>query len=362
MKHLFLAGYIVEEVEKRLYKVVGYKVIDLYGIITDVSIDEYNEIVRSRGLDNGYYWDDTYIVASDFMGLVDDRLEIYNPFDSVMYVEVPKNVVNNAFNTDGEIVIREISANVYGVDGKIKLQARQIPIATLTDDRTGITVDVYIKNENIIFRPLDIMPNNKRLVPSRMGKEALLDIYKRRVHVNETRKIKFVAYKLNLFDFGILEECGLFYRVNSYFTLNIDDFVDRQIQTLILPSDCEYLFTPNRGYAYGRLSCLKNLVINPKFKGFLWFNRKNNNFFLEFNGIESIAINGDRTISELVDFVCSLLIHTLSKRIVTNKLMEEIEYNDELKDRLHRINWKFNSLISRDSLYYKVKELNLVLY
>lgn len=115
MKHLFIAGYIVEEVEKRLYKVVGYKVIDLYGIITDVSIDEYNEIVRSRGLDNGYYWDDTYIVASDFMGLVDDRLEIYNPFDSVVYVEVPKNVVNNAFNTDGEIVIREISANVYKI-------------------------------------------------------------------------------------------------------------------------------------------------------------------------------------------------------------------------------------------------------
>lgn len=362
MEHLFLAGYIVEEVEKRLYKVVGYKVIDLYGIITDVSIDEFNEIVRSRGLDNGYYWDDTYIVASDFMGLVDDRLEIYSPFDSVVYVEVPKNVVNNAFNTDGEIVIREISANVYGVDGKIKLQARQIPIATLTDGRTGITVDVYIKNENIIFRPLDIMPNNKRLVPSRMGKEALLDIYKHRVHVNETRKIKFVAYKLNLFDFGVLEECGLFYRVNSYFTLNIDDFVERQIQTLILPSDCEYLFTPNRGYTYGRLSCLKNLVISPKFKGFLWFNRKNNNFFLEFNGIESIAINGDRTISELVDLLCSLLIHTLSKRIITNKIMEEIEYDDDLKDRLHRINWKFNSLISRDSLYYKVKELNLVLY
>lgn len=267
MEHLFLSGYIAEEVEKRLYKVVGYKVIDLYGIITDVSIDEYNDIVRSRGLDNGYYWDDTYIVASDFMGLVDDRLEIYNPFDSVVYVEVPKNVVNNAFNTDGEIVIREISANVYGVDGKIKLQARQIPIATLTDDRTNITVDVYIKNENIIFRPLDIMPNNKRLVPSRIGKEALLDIYKRRIHIKETRKIKFVAYKLNLFDFGILEECGLFYKINSYFTLNINAFVERQIQTLILPSDCEYLFTPNRGYTYGRLNCLKNLVINPKFKG-----------------------------------------------------------------------------------------------
>lgn len=362
MKHLFLSGYIVEEVEKRLYKVVGYKVIDLYGIITDVSIDEYNEIVRSRGLDNGYYWDDTYIVASDFMGLVDDRLEIYNPFDSVVYVEVPVGAVNNAFNTDGEIVIREISANVYGVDGKIKLQARQIPIATLTDGRTGITVDVYIKNDGIIFRPLDIMPNNKRLVPSHMGKEALLDIYKRKIYINETRKIKFVAYKLNLFDFGVLEECGLFYRVNSYFTLNIDDFVERQIQTLILPGDCEYLFTPNRGYTYGRLSCLKNLVINPKFKGFLWFNRKNNNFFLEFNGIESIAINGDRTISELVDLLYSLLVHTLSKRIVTNKIMEEIEYDDNLKDRLHRINWKFNNLISRDSLYYKVKELNLVLY
>lgn len=362
MKHLFIAGYIVEEVEKRLYKVVGYKVIDLYGIITDVSIDEYNEIVSSRGLDNGYYWDDTYIVASDFMGLVDDRLEIYNPFDSVVYVEVPKNVVNNAFNTDGEIVIREISANVYGVDGKIKLQARQIPIATLTDYRTDITVDVYIKNESIIFRPLDIMPNNKRLVPSRMGKEALLDIYKHRIHIKENVRIKFVAYRLNLFDFGVLEECGLFYRVNSYFTLNIDDFVERQIQTLILPSDCEYLFTPNRGYTYGRLSCLKNLVINPKFKGFLWFNRKNNNFFLEFNGIESIAINGDRTISELVDLLCSLLVHTLSKRIVTNKIMEEIKYSDDLKDKLHSINWRFNSLISRDSLYYKVKELNLVLY
>lgn len=362
MEHLFIAGYIVEEVEKRLYKVVGYKVIDLFGIITDVSVDEYNEIVRSRGLDNGHYWDDTYIVASDFMGLVDDRLEIYNPFDSVVYVEVSKNVVNNAFNTDGEIVIREISANVYGVDGKIKLQARQIPIATLTDDRTDITVDVYIKNENIIFRPLDIMPNNKRLVPSRMGKEALLDIYKRRIHIKETRKIKFVAYKLNLFDFGILEECGLFYKINSYFTLNINTFVERQIQTLILPSDCEYLFTPNRGYTYGRLNCLKNLAINPKFKRVLWFNRKNNNFFLEFNGIESIAINGDRTISELVDLLCSLLVHTLSKRIVTNKIMEEIEYSDDLKDKLHSINWRFNSLISRDSLYYKVKELDLVLY
>lgn len=362
MEHLFLAGYIVEEVEKRLYKVVGYKVIDLYGIITDVSIDEYNEIVRSRGLDNGYYWDGTYIVASDFMGLVDDRLEIYNPFDSVVYVEVPKNVVNNAFNTDGEIVIREISANVYGVDGKIKLQARQIPIATLTDGRTDITVDVYIRDENIIFRPLDIMPNNKRLVPSRMGKEALLDIHKHRIHIKETVRIKFVAYRLNLFDFGVLEECGLFYRINSYFTLNIDALVERQIQTLILPSDCEYLFTPNRGYTYGRLDCLKNLVINPKFKGFLWFNRKNNNFFLEFNGIESIAINGDRTISELVDLLCSLLVHTLSKRIVTNKIMEEIEYDDDLKDKLHSINWRFNSLISRDSLYYKVKELNLVLY
>ena len=362
MEHLFLAGYIVEEVEKSLYKVVGYKVIDLYGIITDVSLDEYNDIVRSRGLDTGNYWDDTYIVASDFMGLVDDRLEIYNPFDSVVYVEVPKNTVTNAFNTDGEIVIREISANVYGVNGKIKLQARQIPIATLTDDRTSITVDVYIKNENIIFRPLDIMPNNKRLVPSRMGKEALLDIYKRRIYINETRKIKFVAYKLNLFDFGVLEECGLFYRINSYFTLNIDAFVERQIQTLILPSDCEYLFTPNRGYTYGRLNCLKNLVINPKFKEFLWFNRKNNNFFLEFNGIESITINGDRTISELVDLLCSLLVHTLSNRIVTNKLMEEIEYDDDLRDKLHSINWRFNSLISRPSLYYKVKELNLVLY
>ena len=362
MKHLFLAGYIVEEVEKRLYKVVGYKVIDLYGIITDVSVDEYNEIVRSRGLDNGYYWDNTYIVASDFMGLVDDRLEIYNPFDSVVYVEVPKNVVNNAFNTDGEIVIREISANVYGVDGKIKLQARQIPIATLTDARTDITVDVYIKNENIIFRPLDIMPNNKRLVPSRMGKEVLLDIYKHRIHIKETVRIKFVAYRINLFDFGVLEECGLFYKINSYFTLNISAFVERRIQTLILPSDCEYLFTPNRGYTYEILSCLKNLVINPKFKGFLWFNRKNNNFFLEFTGVESIAINGDRTISELVDLLCSLLIHTLSKRIVTNKIMEETEYDDDLKDKLHSINWRFNSLISRDSLYYKVKELNLVLY
>lgn len=362
MEHLFLAGYIVEEVEKRLYKVVGYKVIDLYGCITDISIDEYNEIVKSRGLENGYYWDDTYIVASDFMGLVDERLEIYSPFDSVVYVEVPKNVVNNAFNTDGEIVIREISANVYGVDGKIKLQARQIPIATLTDVRTDITVDVYIRDENIIFRPVDIMPNTKRLLPSRMGKEALLDVHKRRIHVKETGKIKFVSYKLNLFDFGILEECGLFYRINSYFTLNIDAFVERQIQTLILPSDCEYLFTPNRGYTYGRLSCLKNLVINHKFKEFLWFSRKNNNFFLEFNGIESIVINGDRTISELVNLLCSLLIHTLSKRIVTNKLMEEIEYDDDLKDKLHSINWRFNSLISRDSLYYKVKELDLVLY
>ena len=54
MEHLFLSGYIAEEVEKRLYKVVEYKVIDLYGIITDVSIDEYNDIARSRGLDNGY--------------------------------------------------------------------------------------------------------------------------------------------------------------------------------------------------------------------------------------------------------------------------------------------------------------------
>lgn len=104
------------------------------------------------------------------------------------------------------------------------------------------------------------------------------------------------------------------------------------------------------------------MVINPKFKGFLWFSRKNNNFFLEFNGIESIAINGDRTISELVDLLCSLLVHTLSKRIVTNKIMEEIEYDDDLKDRIHRINWRFDSLISRESLYYKVKELNLVLY
>lgn len=362
MKHLFLAGYIVEEVEKRLYKVVGYKVIDLYGIITDVSIDEYNDIVKSRGLDTGEISSSTYIVASDFMGLVDDRLEIYNPFDSVVYVEVPMDAVNNAFNTDGEIVIREISANVYGVDGKIKLQARQVPIATLTDGRADITVDVYIKNENIVFRPEDIMPNNKRLVPSCMGKEALLDVYKRKISVKETRKIRFVAYKLNLFDFGVLEECGLFYRINSYFTLNIDALVERQIQTLILPSDCEYLFTPNRGYTYGRLNCLKNLVINPKFKKFLWFKRKNNNFFLEFNGIESIVINKDRTIRKLVDLLCSLLIHTLPKRIVTNKLMEEIEYDDDLKDKLHSINWRFNSLISRDSLYYKVKELNLVLY
>ena len=94
----------------------------------------------------------------------------------------------------------------------------------------------------------------------------------------------------------------------------------------------------------------------------MWFNRKNNNFFLEFSGIESVAINGDRTISELVDLLCSLLVHTLSKRIVTNEIMEEIEYDDDLKDKLHSINWRFNSLISRDSLYYKVKELNLVLY
>lgn len=42
--------------------------------------------------------------------------------------------------------------------------------------------------------------------------------------------------------------------------------------------------------------------------------------------------------------------------------MEHLLYDDDLNDRLHRINWKFNSLISRDSLYYKVKELNLVLY
>lgn len=83
---------------------------------------------------------------------------------------------------------------------------------------------------------------------------------------------------------------------------------------------------------------------------------------VHFNGIESIAINGDRTISELVDLLCSLLIHTLSKRIVTNTIMEETEYGDDLKDRLYSINWRFNSLISRDSLYYKVKELDLVLY
>ena len=362
MKHLFLAGYIVEEVEKRLYKVVGYKVIDLYGIITDISIDEYNDIVKSRGLDTGEISSSTYIVASDFMGLVDDRLEIYNPFDSVVYVEVPMDAVNNAFNTDGEIVIREISANVYGVDGKIKLQARQVPIATLTDDRTGISVDLYIIDENIVFRPEDIMPNNKRLVPSRMGKEALLDVYKRKISVKETRKIRFVAYKLNLFDFGVLEECGLFYRINSYFTLNIDAFAERQMQTLILPSDCEYLFTPSRACDYRRFSCLKNLVINPKFKEFLWFARSKNNFFYEFSGIESMVINKDRTIRKLVDLLCSLLIHTLSKHIVTNELMDEIDYGDDLEDRLHRINWRFNNLISRPSLYYRVKELNLELY
>ena len=363
MKHLFLAGYIVEEVEKGLlYRVVGYKVIDLYGFITDISIDEYKGILRSRGLDYVDCYDDNYIVKSDFMGMVDDRLEIYNPFDSVVYVEVPKNIIDNSVNTDDKIVIREISVNVYGVDGKIKLQARQVPIATLTDDRTGITVDVYIINENIVFRPEDIMPNNKRLLPSRKGKEALLSVDRHGIIVKGAVEMKFVVDSLNLFDFGVLEACGLFYRVNNYFTLNIDAFAERQMQTLILPSDCEYLFTPSRVCDYRRFSCLNNLVINPKFKEFLWFARSNNNFFYEFSGIESIIINKDRTIRELVDLLCSLLIHTLSKRIVTNELMDEIDYDDDLEDRLHRINCGFNNLISRPSLYYRVEELNLELY
>lgn len=363
MEHLFLAGYIVEEVEKRLlYRVVGYKVIDLYGFITDISIDEYKKILRSRGLDYVDCYDDNYIVRSDFMGMVDDRLEIYNPFDSVIYVEVPKNIIDNSVNTDDKIVIREISANVYGVDGKIKLQARQVPIAILTDDRTGITVDLYIINENIVFRPEDIMPNNKRLLYSHKGKEALLSVEKREIDVEDTRGMKFVADKLNLFDFGVLEECGLFYRLNNYYTLNMGAFAERQIQTLVLPSDCEYLFIDSRGYTYGRFHHLKTLVVNPKFKGFMWFKRNKNNFFNEFSGIESMIINKDRTISELVDLLCSTLIHTLSKRIVTNELMDEIDYGDNLEDRLYRINCGFNNLISRPSLYYRVKELNLELY
>lgn len=364
-KLYFLCGYLVDEFKEDVYKLVGCKVCDVYGDTYDLSIDEYNEYSKalvSEIYENGLLADtlskETYFsklsnvtkISKEFTRVKSTKSKNY-----FVYVDLENDFTSKGDLRDGAVVhINEVDRDIC-FKNKVIYKCSKVPIFNIEFEiyskkynrDLDVVISAYFKSGNVTYKPegVDICD---------LTDEGYLDCYsitkdrEKSSNYSSSNIITRVPIGLVKDKLDFIGTDGSWVYVGKYYCL-CDDTVR---SSLITPSNCEYLFNNHSYFGRG----IEVLVLNPKFKGLVWCERKtlSDNIYAFFPDLKEVYMSKALDIKDVVSILCSF-IRDSSKR-TKDKLLMCVDTSRKLEYIISTLNYNFNSLINSKVNSTEIKE------
>lgn len=361
----FLCGYIVEEFKEDVYKLVGCKVCDIYGDTYDLNIDEYNNYSKaliSEIYENGLLADT--LSKETYFSKLSNVTKISKEFTRVKFAKSKNYFVyvdlENDFTSKGDlragavIHINEADRDIYFKD-KVIYKCSKVPIFNIEFEiyskkynrDLDVVISAYFKSGNVTYKPegVDICD---------LTDEGYLDCYsitkdrEKSSNYSSSNIITRVPIGLVKDKLNFIGTDGSWIYVGKYYCL-CDDTVK---SSLITPSNCEYLFNNHSYFGRG----IEVLVLNPKFKGLVWCERKglSDNIYAFFPDLKEVYMSKALGISGILPILCSF-VRSSSKK-TKDRLMAGICNTTNLESAISILNYNFNSLINSKVNSTEIKE------
>ena len=348
-KLYFNCGYIVKEVKKGTYKIIGAKVANPYGEFINVSISNFNDLMEYRkdSLSSDKLNDFDILSENEYILKFSDLSNIKDilPFDISLareYKKLNKDYrdtlvkVKLAKNSN-DILMIEVKRNVYLPDNSL-IYSDSIALFGIEDDlseSSQVIVRAFVENDGLVYRVSGL--NLDELEDAEYREFAYYNGADGKGHVVWHN----IFLSVPTFTESLFENIGNILRFNEYCLL-YKSKLNNKNDSIILPKGCKYLVENKNSIGMNESS----IVFNPEFERVL------SNAVLDCKmvvgmmpNISEIYLSNTIEISRAIAILNSLL-HGNS--YVMSYLIDNLDIFGSLEDSLPILEENFNKLIQRE--------------